>query len=924
MKIRHLLALAAASVAVASASAFEWTPAIQQPNPSIDITQVYQLETMRVNAATGLVATDVMPIWIDENGNEISGTYSSNSDPDWGDYVYVFNFSDFKCNGEYILQFPEGMLKNAAGELSDYKEFYYTVAIPELASAMFDDFEVLSVSPDFSEPQGLWEDQLVKINTNHNAAIGYTELLVSDNTTGESITISSNYTVGRTLGDSSEISWNVVGSFRFFEGHEYSAEFVFYNGTDVVSSDGVPTPVVARETYNFTGKVAGYKYSDITLQSISPAPYTVTISEPSQAVFTYTFSGPVNVYKAATPKGQFGITEYPESYLSSNEDKTVWTLDLSNDEYVQTVDAELVIYLYVRDLEGSQLRGDDGEGDNAYYIAGWQCDLGAKEIVVVTPKSGETLDNLTEVVVKSASGDVMTYNWGEIAIKNILDQTLGTLLYEGNGEEGAAAEFHFTKWIPEGEWSAVPLNIVAEGSYKIYFPTGTFVFGEQFESVNSRSLYSGFQITGNLDDTPDDPVVDPAEQEVLNYTSVQPASGSTVASLEVIKLAYPENVNSFGKDAVVYNKADGSLVNYAQVLYDDDDWTVINVELLDPLTNAGEYEIVIPSRAICNDEFFESDGKKGICNPEIRLSYTVDPNGADDPVDPQEALEYYSVYPEMGSEVKSLDNIVLTFAEPVTCEDFTVSVYDEDGDIVATGTGRSDFSDANRIVVDLNEPVVADGMYMVVIPNHVIVNGDYYESEGEEGLCNPEYKLYYTVVSKGSDDPVDPSAQEVFNFTQVDPVSGSTIEELSHISIWFPDVVVTTGGSAYVYSADAADAEPLTTATVNWDYADDFLVKVDLVTPISENGEYIVVVPARTICDDAFFASDGASGICNPEIRLTYTVDNGSAVASVAEISNCDVYDLQGNLVLRNASSDDIKNLAKGIYLVGGKKLVVK
>ncbi|MDE6548903.1 MAG: hypothetical protein K2L22_07895 [Muribaculaceae bacterium] len=926
MKIRHLLALAAASATVASASAFEWTPAIQQPNPSIDITQVYQLETMRISAEAGLAATDVMPIWIDENDHEIVGSYSSYSDPAWGDYVYDFKFSDFKCNGEYTLLFPEGLFKNAAGELSDSKEFYYTVEVSELASAMFDDFEVLSVSPDFSQPQGLWDDQLVKVNTNHNDAIGYTELLVSDNTTGESVTISSNYTVGRSLGDSSEISWNVVGSFRFFEGHDYTAEFVFYNGIDKYSSDGISTPVVARETYNFTGKVEGYKYSDISLLSITPAPYTLTITEPSQAVFTYTFSGPVNVYKAATPKGQFGITEYPESYLSSNEDKTVWTLDLSNDEYVQSVDAELVIYLYVRDLEGSQLRGDDGEGDNTYYIAGWQCDLGAKEIVVVTPQKGETLDSLTEVVVKSVSGEAMAYNWGNITITNLLDQPIGALLYEQpEGEEGgAAAEFHFTKWIPEGEWSAEPLNIVAEGSYKIYFPTGTFVFGEQFESVNSRSLYSGFQITGNLDDTPDDPVVDPAEQEVFFFDTVSPEDGSTVASLDVVKLWYPEMVNTFGKDAIVYNKANQSIVSDAQVLYDWDDVYLIKIELLDPVTEAGEYEIVVPRGAICSNEFFDTDGKAGICNPEIRLSYTVDPNGADDPVDPQEALEYSSVYPEMGSEVNSISQIVLSFAEEVTCEDFTVEVYSVARNVVATGTGRTDYMEPNRIVIDFNEPIVEDGKYEVVIPNHVIVNGDYYESEGKEGLCNPEYRLYYTVVSKGSDNPVDPAVQEVFNYTSVDPESGSTLSELSHISLIFPDVVMTWNTTAYVYKADAVDSDPVTEAVINWDMMDDYLINVNLNTPIAEYGDYVLIIPARSICDDAFFMSEGKNGICNPEIRLNYTVGNGSGVNVVDGSELVDVYDVQGRLVLHNVSSEALKSLSKGIYVVGGKKFVVK
>ncbi|MDE5880792.1 MAG: hypothetical protein K2H60_03600, partial [Muribaculaceae bacterium] len=638
-----------------------------------------------------------------------------------------------------------------------------------------------------------------------------------------------------------------------------------------------------------------------------------------------TFSGPVNVYKAETPQGQFGTTVYPETYLSSNEDKTVWTLDLSNDEYVKSVDAELVINLYARDLDGSQLRGNEGEGDNAYYVAAWQCDLGAKEIVVVTPQKGETLDSLTEVVVKSVSGEEMTYNWGNITITNLLDQPLGALLYEQpEGEDsGAAAEFHFTKWIPEGEWSAEPLNIVAEGSYKIYFPTGTFVFGEQYESVNSRSLYSGFQITGNLDDTPDDPVVDPAEQEVFLYDAVSPEDGSTVASLEVIRLTYPEYINTTGKDAIVYNKADQSVVSDVQILFDPEDWNQVILELLDPVTVAGEYEIVIPSRAICSDEFFETDGKSGICNPEIRLYYTVDPNGAVDPVDPQEALEYSKVTPVENSTVESLETIIIAFGEPVTCDDFEVNVYDADDAIVATGVGRTDYMEPTLIVVTLNDPIKLNGVYDVVIPAHVIANGDYYESEGAEGLCNPEYHFIYTV--KASDNPGDdPAVQEVFNYTSVDPESGSELRELSKISFIFPDVVMTWNTTAYVYKADAVDADPVAEAVISWDMMDDYLINVTLKTPIAEDGAYVVVIPARSICDDAFYMSEGKNGICNPEIRLNYTVSNSVSVATVIEAVNCDIFDIQGNIVLRNASSADLKTLSKGIYIIGGKKVVVK
>lgn len=923
MKIRHLLVVAATAAMVADASAFEWEPAIQQPNPSLEVTQAYQLESMRfITDVAGVVNTDVMPKWIDEDGNEITAV-DCIYDPDWApdEFTYSFNFSEFKENGEYILCFPEGMLVNGAGEPSDKIETPYTVEVPELAPAMFDDFEVLSVSPDFSVPQGLWSNQVVTINTNHNDAIGFAALEIFDDTTGDGIVFSNNMTTGRTLGDSSAVSWEVVGTYKFLEDHQYTAEFVLYNGLNDYTDAGM-TPVVARQKYTFTGKVEGYKYSSVKLLSITPEPYTLTISEPSQAVFTYEFSGPVNVYRADSPQGLFGVTVFPDSCLSSNEDKTVWTLDLSDNDYVKTIDAELAISIYARDLDGYQLKGDFGEEDQSCFTASWQCDLGAEGIIVVSPEKGASLDRLSEVVVKSESGETMTWSWvGQAYVQNLLGENIGMLVPEVSEDNAASTEFHFTKWVKGDAWESTSIDLVAEGSYTIYFGPGCFVFGEEFSAVNSRSLYSGFSITGALDDTPDDPVVDPAEQEKLVYTEVDPADGSTVESLAVIQFTFPEEVDFDGCEVKVYD-ADQNLVTTAIADYDWDAFRfdVIFVKLAEPIEQPGVYEVVIPARTLCNNEYSMSDRKQGICNPEFRLNYTV---GSVAPVDPQEALAYKTVYPEAGSVVKSLDQIVLTYGEDVVCDDFEVYVYSADQTLVTTGICRTDYSEPNVIVVDIKESVTEPGRYMVVIPAHNIINGDYYYSDGAEGLCNPEYHLFYTI--EGSVEPgVDPAEQEVFNYTEVSPAEGSVVNELSHISLWFPDVVMTMDDAAYVYKADAVDADPVAKASVSWDL-DEFLINVDLTAPIAEAGEYVVVIPARTICDDPFFASEGKQGICNPEIRLTYTVNpDGSAVATIVASGEADVYDINGRIVLRKASAADIKSLQKGIYVVGGRKIVVK
>lgn len=612
-----------------AADVFQWEPVSLYPNPSVDVNDVYFLENLNFNCyEEGVQITDVMPVWLNEDGNEVAKAVSAQQNP-WGfdpnAFVYQFDSDAFKANGEYILLFPEGMLLNADGVKSAEIQTPYTLDIPELAPSMFDDFEVLSITPELSQPQAIWNDQVVTLNTNHNDAIGLTTLSITDTTTGEVICNSSSFSTNRELGDASPISWEVVGSYKFFEGHFYKAEFIFYNGPDEVDAEGVPTKIVDKVSFDFTGRVEGYKYSEIELLSVEPAPMSIVISEPEQAVFTYTFSGPVTVYKAESPQGMFGVTDFPPSCLSSNDDKTVWTLDLTDNDYVKTVDALLTISIYVKDLEGYQLKGNWGDEEESCFQDEWQCDLGAFPIVVVTPKAGESIDRLSEVIVKSESGEPMSWSWnGEVSVINQLGDVLGTLVPDEIDieSESAPKEIRFSKWMDDN-WNVTPIDLVKEGYYAIRFTPGCFNMGDQFESKQSRSLVSTFIVTGNLDDTPDDPVVDPAEQEVFNYDKVAPEAGTSVASLSKIQLWFPEMVACEEFTANVYNTADNSLVTTGYGLYDWDDFLLINIDLAEPVTASGTYEVVIPARVIGDEAFMSSGGTQGICNPEIKLTYEV-------------------------------------------------------------------------------------------------------------------------------------------------------------------------------------------------------------------------------------------------------------------------------------------------------------
>lgn len=640
MRIKPLLLAGVVAATATSAFAFDWTPVNLSPNPKADVTSTYNLQNLFFNCQVdGVEMTDVMPVWVDEDSNEIKALFGEQNpfvfDPTY--FSYTFDPDAFKANGEYTLLFPEGMLVDASGDKSAKVEISYIFDIPELAPAMFDDFKVLSITPDLSESQAVWNDQVLTINTNHNDAIGRTDLTITDTTTGEVIVLSNNFSTGRGLGDESEITWEVVGSYKFFEGHLYVADIIFYNGKDQNEADGRLTKIVDRVSYEFEGRVEGYRYSSVQLLSVEPEPMSFVITDPSQAVFTYTFSAPVTIYKAVSPLGQNGQNVYPASCLSSNEDKTVWTLDLSDNEYVNSVDAMLTIYVYVRDEEGYQLRGDWGEEGESCFITEWECELGAFPVEIVVPEKEAVIERLTEVVVKSVDGNDIDWAYGTATIQSRNREALGELYYEIDFEAPITDEIRFTQWIPAGSYEPVPLDFAKDGVYSIIFPHACFVSGEQFDSKLSHSVSTTFEISNGA-------VTPPSEQATFAYVSVDPESETTVTSLESIVIVFPDVAGLTEWTIDVYKEGVEEPVAVADLEYDPIDWNAIDVNFREPITADGVYTITFKEGIIGDDPYCASNGETGVCNPEFKLVYTIGQGSAVESVAQAARADVYDVH----------------------------------------------------------------------------------------------------------------------------------------------------------------------------------------------------------------------------------------------------------------------------------------
>lgn len=796
MKLKQLLLGAALlGAATASADVFDWTPTMDWPWSSGEITQDWALGDLSFSSSVpNLKMSEVMPYLESDEGDKI---YADTGNVWWGTtYSYSFDINNFKGNGEYVLVMPEGMLTNADGDLSDGKEFYITLSIAGLGGGgEFGELEVISMTPDLNVPQSLWDNQEFVINTNLNEYIGYTTLEVWDQNPDDPdqafVMSATNWVESnpRDIGDSSPIKFTAVNSgvepYKFYAGHNYKATFTFYNGTNTNDKEtGMPTPVVATAVYEFEGTVTPYQYSTVKYLQVTPSPVEVTglanayiIEEPSQAKFYYAFDGPVTVYKANMPNGPASLIDVTNC-LSSNEDKTEWTLDLSEVKAVLDADASITVNIFARDMDGYQLRGNTGFEDNACYQFSWECQLGAPTFTITEPESGANIEQLTKVVVISDSGEKIFWNYtgqGQLWTKS--RELLGTLVFVSPDDPDVAGldssvisntELQFTYWKKAGSTEIVPLNITQPGSYSLVFTKSAFAFGEESNAKMSGNKAIGFQIGA------------PAVDEVTYWepVSVDPANHSEVPVLSKINLEFDTDVVvPTLYDAYIYdengNEVEGVRVD---VTFDWDNDRLGVIEFVPAITTPGNYSVFIPkgtySDETYSDSFYGGGAVKGQTNDDMTLYYTVLGGEIEVP-----SLKILSVNPEDGANVDVLENIIIAFdASFIQIPDIesapTATVTNAAGVVVAEPVIDFDFSGWNLICLKFATPLTDDDDYTVTIPANVVSFDD-----RSYTAWNEEIVLHYTIGDGSSVSTVGINGESVIYNLNGRRVNGENLQK---------------------------------------------------------------------------------------------------------------------------------------------------
>ena len=269
----------------------------------------------------------------------------------------------------------------------------------------------------------------------------------------------------------------------------------------------------------------------------------------------------------------------------------------------------------------------------------------------------------------------------------------------------------------------------------------------------------------------------------------------------------------------------------------------------------------------------------------------------------------FTVTPAQGTTLERLSEIIVTCDEGIKASNLKVAsegavttfTVKQTNSNTLTLTAKKELTTTNN--VDLNITFTGD---ILLNPNGMNMSIPIPTRYGKKTLVS--YKL-----------TGDAPAATIDN---IDPADGSVLESLTSIVFSF---------SYYMNASDDETKQPRlylegTTELIPVEYTtkpEDGVKTmtqgaIKATTPVTANGTYILEVPTGYFIDANNNDIEG--------VTLKYIVKNDTSLEEfVADTENCwIVYDITGRKVLETADYNKIKALFKGIYIINGKKAIVK
>ena len=442
-------------------------------------------------------------------------------------------------------------------------------------------------------------------------------------------------------------------------------------------------------------------------------------------------------------------------------------------------------------------------------------------------------------------------------------------------------------------------QVTENGTYTIKFNEGDFICGKGSSMENTAAFTITYTIEGGS--SLPEVVYD------LDPISIDPEDNAKINSFSSLKVkAFADGTAYFddSKEIKIYNSND-EVVGTGKFGIQVNDHSSLRCDFGFGfnLTEPGVYTVEIPQGAFGDQDWSESGYETGHANKGLTYTYTiVAPTTYDYPITLDKPNAAYA----------SLDKFEIWVDDVnIHPEKGTFQVINADTDaVVAEGVLQDAGYYSPAITCVFNTPITEAGNYTVIIPQGAFGDNTWVENNYISGKANAEIRKDYAIGVFYDFEPIS-----------ITPENNANVSEISAIEIK-TDLSWASAKDNLIWVYDAEDNAVVSgTFTTNMDDYSSLICTFP--TPVIELGTYTVVIPQGTFGDDTYFAQN--YGHANAEIRLTYTVTIGTGIDGInAGTNNLTVYSIDGVCVLRNAKADDLKNLEKGLYIVNGKKMVIR
>lgn len=646
MRMKFLLSLALATSVATTAAAFPSYTLTPANESTFD--DAYYLESINVVFSSKVtIAAGASATLTDQMGNSFKSTEIKDfSAMQAGTYIVKFDSSKLEYNGNYTLTVPAGTF-TASGESSEEIVANYTMnsrflTEPGAEKTTYDPITLISSDPEdgstvmgFGSVSG-WTNQ-VSFNTSNNDAVNYIgwELWdVTDPENPEYVYQSNENRIDTNRNGNSNDSWGstpkiTIGgeAVKLMQGHTFEMKLIFAGIGYDPATNQYPSPQqielskLLETSIYFQGGMAPPVYSPYEVTYVSPGD-GYEIADPEFS-FIMAYSGPVKPTQFTYFNGP-GDSPVAGTYkamgeVDENGCSSVWQYTFSNG-ILQAVEGTIMVNIVAKDAEGKTVKGSgDYDYDNNIYNVTFVCNLGADVVTLASPVDGVTA--LEEVSVTNNANKKMSYMSGTATITDANNNTVRTL----DAPEANAAETVMT-------WKFEP--ITDRGTYVLNIPAAYFSIGEETNASSNNETLLNLVVIGGA-------------YYNVEVTEVSPAAGSTVEEFSSIEFGIPADtdvvtgadgkiaataslysVSAGGVETLLEEGVEGEIVNG----YDESYFPIRKVKYTfsEAYSEAGQYRVKVDKGLFGDTKYSESNGAEGHASGELTYDYFISNSGSGD------------------------------------------------------------------------------------------------------------------------------------------------------------------------------------------------------------------------------------------------------------------------------------------------------